>query len=1624
MNNYLKSFISLLILSLAFLNSAYSQEYKIIKSDDTQLILEFDFTNKFKVNDIFIDNIKFTAIEDERVPFQNPGDPYLPLKIYEIGIPQNTNAVVSVTEIEREIYNDKFVISTPDSLNQPLNKLKYNQEIYGVNSNYPVEFAAIRSEAIFRYIKIATLYISPFQFNPVDRTLILNKRIIVRLEYKEDATFTELINPISDRMTEDLIKTNLVNPQEAINFVGKMQSASNTNLLLENYWYDPNKEYYKIYLKTEGVYRVTYDQLINSGISPSSGIQNGKLELFNNELKIPIDIADSNSDGLFNSGDYFQFIGRQAPPVDEYTYYNIYNNTNVYWFSYQADSGYYYKSKDGYPIQTYPKIQSNLNTIHFEKDLIYEKLGYAPDANRDYWFWDKAEARNGTATYIFRYDFLRLDDNMNQSLPSGKVRVNVHGMNTFSCSPGHSAYINLNGQRIGNFSFPAVNQSAYTFEKDFLFGFYSWSTDSIRILWEGNYFETGVDGQICTTAGEDIIRVNWFEFDYWRWNRVQGDYYKFKSAPGQYGRSLFYLWQWTSDNMKIYIPQNGVMISNPRIENDADRSVMFVDTIQTRTEYFLVSNSNFSEVDSIKGDISSNLRNISNAADYIIITHPDFRIAAERLAEFRSNNIANINSPRIMVVNVNDIYDEFSAGLMNPYALQKFVKYAFENWENSAPSYIVLMGDLSSDYRKIYGSSRTNYIPSIPYHSTTYGQAASDNNIATVVGTDLVPELAIGRISCETLEEAELLVDKIINYPADNGKQWKQNVLLLSSGLSAADENALKFNDRNMILANNYIDPNGIKSTKVFRYPNKPEYIQYQGEGPDIRREIDNGAVIVNYYGHGGGYQWDLVFTDDDILALNNGNRLPFVISVTCYTAHYDNQEVFGEIFNSIPGKGSIAFFGSSGVTFWPTTAYFNEDLFKEIIRNKRYAVGDAILKAKSNSGYGTMLALLTLLGDPALELALPYNADFVINSSSISIEPINPLINDTVNVKIRIDNLGRNFPGDSVNVELYHTLVSDSTLIGSRKLASFNQVDSTFFTWIPIEDGEIKLILNVNSDYMVDETDHSDNSANQIFSVFSIDRPKILKPVKNYFSNKNLMDFLIVDIGHFVGQSFTYQIIIDTSRSLQSQTKIISPVLSPSRGLVSWSSPQLSQGEYFYEVYIYSNADTNKSEMETFSISSVSGNGYLVKAKQLLDLNTANLNYSDATNSLILNTSTLPPRPSREKLLDSIYVPIPPDSTEITSVTTDGTYLYFGHLSFYRNGKKSKIYRVGTGFNGTTKGSYYGTVGNLEVEIKNQIFYHSDGFLYVATGDDSTLLRIDLTTSDTLRIDIPGKLLPSEDGLLRNNGIYITSDGNYVYNISPGHGEYRNKHVLRILDPASNWNKVGEDIVFLGSSEFGFSGFFVSDGYAMTYESYWSGYMRRYRISDGFFEEEFAAYYGSADIYCWTYDWTNNFVYGGLFRPNNFRYNFGFLKYIGTYVQAFGSLTTKDIGPARKWDDLNFNLDNTGSLGYFTNYLFGKNNITQTWDTLSTNIPPSFSLSGINAEQYQYLKMQFDLVDSTLGQSEPMKFKSLQVNYDYFPEINLYPDEIVFNIDTLMQGFPVEMSLKLIILVIRKRIV
>jgi hypothetical protein len=1112
----MKKFVCLLIHRFhSFSNYPISNTQNIRKHPE-HIKIEFNFENSYQIKEAEVNGRKYNYIEGKDINIRLAGEPWVPNYNLKVGIPYNSGISIEILSIETESISDKFIIPAPDSLDQPFEILPYDMEIYNNNAYFPALAAEIDGDFVMRYARIASVSIAPYQFNPITRELIHNKKLTVKVSYKSNYENYSVISKIQDKMTDEILKSSVINYNIARDFIGKVEPTLESKLELSSYWYNPDKDYYKIYLNQKGVYRITYEMLVNAGI-PSGSLEGMNFELFNDGNSIPIDIVDKDVNGVFNAGDYFQFVGGPASPSDQYTRMNIYNNTNVYWFSYQADSVNQYNYRDGYPTGSSPLIFSYVENLAFEEDLNFQRFGLANNSNRDYWNWLHAEARNRVSTREFSF---WLEDSIAQyryqSKPDVYLRIGMHGQTATSCAAqnGHSAVIRFNGQNVGIKQWNG--QESALFQKTFFLGANN-NGDTIRVL-QRNLVSVVLDGNICDGSNDDFVWINYIEFDYWRLTRTYPNYFFFKSPPNDFGVNKYYLTNWQRNNMKIYIPERGEVISNPYITNNSDLSVIFNDTISVQTDYYCVAEDYYLIPDSLIKNINSDLRNTANGADYIIITHKDFLPAAQQLANYRESNLAGFTNPRVKVVVVDDIYNEFSFGLLNPWSLQSFAKYAFDNWQSPSPSYIVLMGDMSSDYRQIFPTNRKNYIPSIPYHAFRFGQLPSDNSIVAVAGNDISPDMAIGRLSCETLEEANVLVNKIINYPGDNTKQWKENVILLASGLDYEDQILFGFNNASHFLESQYLTPNGITSTKVFNFPEPPD-IQYLGGGPKMRQEINKGAAIVNYYGHGGGAQWDLVFTKDDIPELDNPLKLPVVLSITCYTAHFDNTESFGELFIKIPNKGAIGFWGSVGLTFWQTGKTLNERLFNQVFNTKNYVIGDAILSAKAAVGGGVfdqMLAQLSYLGDPAIEITLPKAPDFTIKSSDISISPTNPLKEDTVSVNVNIRNWGIVFPNDSVTVELFANSTDSTNLIEVIKLPSFGFTSTAEFTWVPQESGLYTLIARVNERDVIEELDHSDNMASNSFTVFDFGQPNIIKPVNGYFTS-NSMSILFSQILVFI---------------------------------------------------------------------------------------------------------------------------------------------------------------------------------------------------------------------------------------------------------------------------------------------------------------------------------------------------------------------------------------------------------------------------------------------------------------------------------------------------------------------------
>ena len=113
--------------------------------------------------------------------------------------------------------------------------------------------------------------------------------------------------------------------------------------------------------------------------------------------------------------------------------------------------------------------------------------------------------------------------------------------------------------------------------------------------------------------------------------------------------------------------------------------------------YMAVSSRGIKHPDRIEIVAPSDLLDVTNGADYIIIAHRTYMSEAKRLANWRQTNRGG--NYRVKVADLTEIYDTFGQGFISPKAIKSFLKYAYQSWQPPSVSYVVLMGDGTWDFR-------------------------------------------------------------------------------------------------------------------------------------------------------------------------------------------------------------------------------------------------------------------------------------------------------------------------------------------------------------------------------------------------------------------------------------------------------------------------------------------------------------------------------------------------------------------------------------------------------------------------------------------------------------------------------------------------------------------------------------------------------------------------------------------------------------------------------------------------------------------------------------------------------------------------------------------------------------
>ena len=741
----------------------------------------------------------------------------------------------------------------------------------------------------------------------------------------------------------------------------------------------------RITVRRRGMHRVTGQDMADAGVSlgevnPTAirVLYGGGLTLGRGSLphaglelsEIPI-IVEDGGDGRFDSGDALLFYGE---PVERWDYassagvylwrQNLYTKDNVYFLEWETDE----PGLRAAFVSGAPAVEDPITTDRYrerlheedEQEVFAQLLGIKSGYD---WFWEN-----------FRGNARNFSQILSDVEPDEPVDV----------------WVRIWGQNEGEHRF----ELRWNDEQIDIVNFMGTAAKTLRVAAEQGAVE-GLNQLGVFHRDNVATRFDWYELEYGRKLHARGGELAFEwlGATGLTPSAVT-----DADGATAQFELSGFADGRPRIfdirsprelaeivdfEYDvATGSVTFQGAYggAGRPPFYLaMDDERWQRPVAVERKSPARLKTPDNGAEYVIITHGDFRAAADRLAAWRAVDDRFGAPLTTLVADVEDVYDEFSGGLLDPMAIRSFVNYAVDNWD-PAPVFILLMGDGTYDYKNNLGISHTNWIP--PYQD---GSSMYDEWYVRIEGEDQLPDLAIGRLPVASANEADAVVGKLIAYDRDPEiGLWQARVLVVADDIrnptNSHNESFFIFDAE--LLATQWV-PQDLDIEKLYIGQFPLEGRTKPAARDDFVRRFNEGALILTYIGHGNpetlAHEQMFVLTRD-IDGIDNGRRLPFMYTAASQVGVFDDplRRSMPEVFLNDPDGGVIGFISATRVGFHSSNMVlareFHENMYAG--ENTRVPVGLALTVAKQRANISradrVSVQRYSLLGDPAQILHRP----------------------------------------------------------------------------------------------------------------------------------------------------------------------------------------------------------------------------------------------------------------------------------------------------------------------------------------------------------------------------------------------------------------------------------------------------------------------------------------------------------------------------------------------------------------------------------------------------------------------------------------------------------------------------
>ncbi|NNC50959.1 MAG: type IX secretion system sortase PorU, partial [Flaviramulus sp.] len=698
-------------------------------------------------------------------------------------------------------------------------------------------------------------------------------------------------------------------------------------------------EWFRFYLDTTGVFKLSKSFLERLGVNVNS-VDPRTIKLFghggraipySNSEPYPFDVPENaikfigEEDGVFDNDDYILFyaIGPKG--------FNAESKTNINCYT---DKTYYYinvSSANGKRIQSFSQPSGSVDMVidTFEDYQFHEIDKYNLLSLGRRWFGDRFDVDNNK-NFDFNFPDLVVSEPIDltvvvaaasSSNSAMQVSVNNQDITTLSMTGVSSPTLASGATYSGNVN---VNSSNISVGLNF---------DNL-----GNPSTLGYLDYISIKAIRNLnFNDNQFQFE----NSVVSS----ASGIGEYNISN------ASNISEIWDVTDIYNVTN-FINSEENANLSFTATLGSLKTYLAVTTLDFFEpkLDSktvvknqnIKGTIFLNNQGVFQDIDYVIVTPNNTFAQAERLAQINRAQY-NLN---VKVVGLNEIYNEFSTGNQDIGAIRNLVKYVYDN--ASAPEnrlkYVCLFGDGSFDYKDRIPNN-TNIVPSwYSYNSfnltTSYVSddfyGMMDANEGTMATSDRL-DIAVGRILADTPQRAKEMVDKIESYYVKEAfGSWRNKFVVISDDVDKEWEGLLQETTDNVgnLVTQEKPFMNVVKiHSDAFQQESSAGGDRYPAVTTEIVNAVDNGALVVNYFGHGGedGLAEERILLKPDVNGFRNYCKLNCFVTVTCEFTRFDNpfRETAGEFTYWNKQAGAISLITTTRQIFVSFAISFNNTLGK-----------------------------------------------------------------------------------------------------------------------------------------------------------------------------------------------------------------------------------------------------------------------------------------------------------------------------------------------------------------------------------------------------------------------------------------------------------------------------------------------------------------------------------------------------------------------------------------------------------------------------------------------------------------------------------------------------------------------